>query len=343
MGIAQDLPEVIALYPNAVTARVSNHKKVTVFRTGPTHARRINRFQVHLDDISRFLDKQIHDRQQAKYERLAKLYGLRNAYRLVAGATETIVYPDPDPEITSHDGQSARTGANATFDVLHDATGNTNRDSIDSDFVQIRASATIDQYERITRLQFLFDVSSITDSDTLDDATLSVWIVGKINSLLGEGSLNSALVVCEAVPGSDTASADSDFQAMLSTDFGRTGTQASITTGEYTDIILNALGEAEVDFTDLARYGLRDGWDIDDLIPHDTGATWGSTDQMSMEMRMADRGGSPSTINDPKLTLNTTEAPVGANVPPYGQVIFNSADEESRPRYGQRIARGTEE
>lgn len=33
----------------------------------------------------------------------------------------------------------------------------------------------------------------------------------------------------------------------------------------------------------------------------------------------------------------------GANLPPYGQVIFNSADEENRPRYGQRIARGTEE
>ncbi len=38
-------------------------------------------------------------------------------------------------------------------------------------------------------------------------------------------------------------------------------------------------------------------------------------------------------------------APVngGAGLPPYGQVIFNSADEANRPRYGQRIARGTEE
>ena len=35
--------------------------------------------------------------------------------------------------------------------------------------------------------------------------------------------------------------------------------------------------------------------------------------------------------------------PDGAGLPPYGQVIFNSADEENRPRYGQRIARGTEE
>ena len=31
------------------------------------------------------------------------------------------------------------------------------------------------------------------------------------------------------------------------------------------------------------------------------------------------------------------------NLPLYGQVIFNSADEENRPLYGQRIARGTEE
>ncbi len=35
--------------------------------------------------------------------------------------------------------------------------------------------------------------------------------------------------------------------------------------------------------------------------------------------------------------------PLGANLPPYGQVIFNSADEENRPIYGQRIARGTDE
>ena len=45
----------------------------------------------------------------------------------------------------------------------------------------------------------------------------------------------------------------------------------------------------------------------------------------------------------PVLDEAAGPVPGGANLPPYGQVIFNSADEENRPRYGQRIARGTEE
>ncbi len=64
------------------------------------------------------------------------------------------------------------------------------------------------------------------------------------------------------------------------------------------------------------------------------------------------RGKSDGVVRPPAthriLVYFSTELAVAppesdANWPTYGQVIFNSADEENRPIYGQRIARGAEE
>lgn len=55
----------------------------------------------------------------------------------------------------------------------------------------------------------------------------------------------------------------------------------------------------------------------------------------------------PVTLFTPKwaatMPLTPPEPVNGVGLPSHGQVIFNSAVQENRPRYGQRIARGTEE
>lgn len=326
LGIADDLPEIVTIQPHSVTARISSRQLVTVFRAGPTHARRGYYFQKELRDITRFLERQWFVRQQREYDRIAKLYGLKH-FVPVAGAATTIIFPDPDgaPGATTSDSRVQRSGFDATFGVVHDATGNGGSSADAISFMQIRASATLDQYERIIRHQYLFDYSSIAPTDILVSATLALVAVNKTNDLLGQDSANSAIVVCESVPGSDTGVVPSDYQAMLSVDFGRSGNQASISLGVYTNITLNALGRGQIDFStgSIARLGGRYGWDIDNLVPHDTGATWSASGSMAYEIVMSDTGGVPPTIQDPRLTLVHDEAP-----PPPPPL-------EPHPEYGQ--------
>ena len=61
-------------------------------------------------------------------------------------------------------------------------------------------------------------------------------------------------------------------------------------------------------------------------------------------VRARDNGATEATGDNWRAQDLVAPPPVsGKNLPPYGQVIFNSADQANRPRYGQRIARGTEE
>ncbi len=75
-----------------------------------------------------------------------------------------------------------------------------------------------------------------------------------------------------------------------------------------------------------------------------------ATEQTATEVKTLDDDGFTltHTINsanaDQIFYIAFGDGPVsGDNLARYGQSIFNSADEENRPRYGQRIARGTEE
>ncbi len=326
-------PEITKMLPGMVQARLGEVQWVSDFRTHHKWGKVILHRWKEFKEYQTYLQR----REDAWIYRRAERLGIP----VVGGAAETTFHPDPDPEVSSVDGYAQRT-TDAVFGTLRDGNGtffNDTEGSSDIPHIQAADAGNPDWYFRIRRGRFVFDTSTLPDSDIIDAAIISIKPDGFLNTLLGESSDNSKMHWCAGNGGSDTAVASADYQAQGDTSFGSTpNNQSAMLVGVYQDTTLEANGRAHISTTGVSDFGCRYGWDIDNLVPHDNGCTWLADANQRIRTIMADRAG---TADDPKLVVTHSEA--AADLPSYGQVIFNSADEESRPRYGQRIARGTEE
>ena len=144
------------------------------------------------------------------------------------------------------------------------------------------------------RVITLFDTSAIPDTDTIDSATLSLYLgTDKLDQLSTGGSIG----IVDAAPASNTAIATGDFATMGSTLQASTVTIASVGTNAYKDFALNATGLSNISKTGISKFGVREEADRSNTEPtaQTNGAKYRYVNWFS-----ADTSG---TTSDPKLVV----------------------------------------
>lgn len=204
--------------------------------------------------------------------------------------TVTTKYPDPNPESTTVDGYVAK----------DDASWATARDSAVGDYAGDADANTICAYFQISpyycwRNIFLFDTSSITDTDVVSDAYLS------FNAGAPGDAQSTYLCITQSNPTSNTSLGTGDFdQTRDSLNGGTEGITrfalSSWSAGSYNDLTLNATGRGWVSLTGISKFGVTLALDMDNTTPTGTNG-WGSWVH-------ADNTG---TSSDPKLTVTHAE------------------------------------
>ena len=219
---------------------------------------------------------------------------------------ESTFFPNPDPETTSVDGRVTSESANALWaDLRALADGTYTSDDV-AGLVgfTVFAHTTTDRFLNIGRAFFLFDTSSIGDTDTIDSATFSI-----IATLKTDNDSDS-IRFTTTTPASNTAIVLGDYDQIGTTANATDVTLASINVGgtTYTDWTLNATGLTNISKTSISKFGLRWVKDTADTpIP-----SWAaSTFRSEMEARMAETAGTPDTVQDPKLVVTHTAAAAG--------------------------------
>lgn len=203
------------------------------------------------------------------------------------------VYPDPDPETTTIDGDARRSSVNETFSTIRGGAGTAMNDTAASHFVTLAATSTSNQYSELRRFIALFNTASLTASANISSAVLSLFGTGKTNGL-GDPDLH----IASSTPASNTTLATGDYSNVGSTSFGNV-TYAGFSTVAYNDITLDSNGIANISKTGVSKFSALLSWDINNSF---TGA-WSSLAQSYLSFNSADQG---ATTNDPKLVVTYT-------------------------------------
>lgn len=215
-------------------------------------------------------------------------------------------YPDPSSETTSVDGRTTRdsTGAGAAWNLVRGAIGNTSNDTASTIVVRIQADTTSNQYTLMNRGIFVFDSSAITDSDTITDATVSLYSTA-VSDVMSQsvGLTNAATASNTVVDSPDYKTNETYTTRYCDTDIDL----GSITTSAYNAFALNATGLAAISKTGVTKFGSKMSGDIDNSEP-----TWSTGANCTVTWSSADNTG---TSQDPKLVVNTTAAGASTFVP----------------------------
>jgi len=223
---------------------------------------------------------------------------LANATYPVLTDTTTTVYPDADTETTSVDGQINEQNE-TTWNSAHDSS---NGDSINDTSVTARIRARIegDGEYTIIRNAYLFDTSSIPDSDTISSATMSLYGTSATND---DDDGDDFIAIVSSNPASDTALVTQDFDLIGDaiddpTEMHDTGARIqieSISTSAYNDWALNSTGINNISKTGITKFGAREGHDI-----LDNPVVMSNGQDNSIVVSTADETG---TSQDPKLVV----------------------------------------
>lgn len=211
---------------------------------------------------------------------------LQNLARPVVqcGLTITTVFPDPDPETTTVDGDVFNGAGNATYLTNWNAAGDTARPSDATVLVgQQLFSGLYYQYRAIT----LFNTAAI-GTDTINSATYSI-----VPDSFGTGT-NFNVRVVSTTPASNTNLVAADYQQLSTVNGGESGSTSGMTAGTYTDITLNATGIGYINKTGVTKLGCRSNREADQTVPPNTEYLF---------WRTADTAG---TGSDPKLVVDHT-------------------------------------
>lgn len=207
--------------------------------------------------------------------------------------TITTFFPDPNPETATVDGTAERSGVDETFTTIRAGAGvNADDSAATMNVCRLIATATTDQFSRLGRGFFLFDTSSIPDSEEINSAVFS--LIKDASSSTGLGDTNADLVA--STPASNTAIAAGDYGNVGSTRFATGNSISSMNTGSYNDWNLNSSGLANITTTGISKFAVRLKWDFDNSF---TG-TWASTAETDFNAPSADTA---DTTSDPKLVV----------------------------------------
>ena len=225
------------------------------------------------------------------------------------------VYPDPNVEVSTVDGQVGNVSEDTTLSNVITGTGDY---SVDSDATLlagwVRSSTTSNQYAQVIRGVYLFDTSALTAGATITAATFSLFGVSRSNSLSGEASANSVLHVVATIPAANTSLTGTDYGTFEGTSFGAGPQQDAWSDTAYNDITINATGQAAISKTGITKFGTRIGWDFSNTT---TGLTWASNSPQGYTVIAADTA---LQTTDPKLVVTYTPAS-GATAPSYRNLL----------------------
>jgi hypothetical protein len=201
--------------------------------------------------------------------------------------------PSPGPESWATIRAGSGTGAGDTDTAVYPCFINTN--------------TTGDAYDILMRGIFLFDTSSIPDSDTITSATFSFASPAKYNNAGFTSTSSLDPHVVGSTPASNTSVTSSDYSQLGTTSFGSVAYDSVVTdSSTYNDISLDSNGMAAVSTTAVTKYGIRCGADFSDTSPAHTVAGQNA----SVHFIIADTSG---TSADPKLVVVHSAAPSAPN------------------------------
>src|SRR3990167_3511086 len=186
-------------------------------------------------------------------------FGNENIIPGKVGNTTTTVYPNPgNPGTTSVDGYVGNTGENTTFATVRSGAGDTVNVTTSSGLAgEIDCSGTTDNFGAIYRGIYLFDTSSIPDTDNIDSATLSLFGNTQSNTA-GHASPENDVTIVSTAPASNTTLAASDFNIASWTMTQQNSTDiayASWSLVAYNDFALNATGVGNISKTGITKFG----------------------------------------------------------------------------------------
>jgi hypothetical protein len=222
------------------------------------------------------------------------------------GNTTSTFFPDADPESTSIDGMAYRITGSESWATIRAGAGTHTADTQTAEApVFLEPASTGDSYTILRRGIFLFDTSSIPDTDTVTSATLSFASSGKNNNASFSSTSSLDPHVVASTPASSNSIAASDYGQIGATSFGSVTYDSIVTdSSTYNDISLDANGRAAVSTTGVTKYGVRAGADFSDTSPAHPG--WVSSGNSRVNFVMADNTG---TSADPKLVVVHSAAP----------------------------------
>ena len=217
------------------------------------------------------------------------------------------VYPDPDPETTSVDGNTSHvytTGSGVAWGTLVAAAGTAAVDTgSPNNIIRMRGDNVLNQFVDLWRGIFLFDTSALGAGSTVDSATLSLWGTSKADALVATPNIN----IYSSAPASNTALAAGDFDSLGSTAFSTAITYDNWSVTAYNDFALNASGLTNISKTAVSKFGARNvNYDVANSAP-----PW--ADQAISRLNGANAEAADTT-NDPKLVVTYT-AGAAAGVP----------------------------
>ena len=277
--LGHGLDKVDLILPNAVFQRLDKNTYKAEFRTHNKYSKRLFYEYKPIWKVFHWFD-----------ERVANIY----IPRLNLGFDTLIAQPVAGAN-SPIDGTVLHTQANQTFDVLREAAGSAAATSDATPKVaQLVASTVADTYNTLLRSIFCFNTSSLGGGATISVAVFSLEGAG------GDASLGATTYdVVSAAPAATNNLVAGDYDSLGTTVFGDFGT--TITSGSYEDVTLDANGIANINKTDISKFGVRLGWDTDDSF----GGTWVSAAETYETADFADQTG---TSSDPKLTVTFTLA-----------------------------------
>ena len=208
------------------------------------------------------------------------------------------LYPSLDGRVGWNEGTQYDSFANAR----NHSGGDFSADDTSAQIAGVRVSmvlnSPLDKADFFNRSIFVF-THSISPPVHIESVVFSVWVTNK------NDGLSTSVSLVAATPASDSALANTDFSTLGSTRFASDVSISSITTGQYTDFTLNASGlsaiQTAINGSSKIRLGLRLAIDLDNAYVEDTG---GNSD---ITLYYSEQGGTPVTVNDPKLVITYTE------------------------------------
>lgn len=207
------------------------------------------------------------------------------------GLTSSEFFPDASPETTTVDGWARNKNATTWSNALDGTNGTQDASDSESGTNRPLSRKTTASDWTVSPAFYLFDTSSIADTDTIDSATFNIFSFA--DSPNDPDTVTQHLVA--GTPASNTAIVGADFDNYGSTSFGNR-LASTMTSLQYYATTLNASGLSAIDATGVSKFSM-----IDDLIltPTDpTGDNW-------KNIYMSEFTG---TSRDPKLVVQHSAA-----------------------------------
>lgn len=196
---------------------------------------------------------------------------------------------DGEVETSGQDDTLANVRADTGTGVIHTSTFM---------YIELKCSATTDQFQLLARGIMTFDTSSLGASASISDATLDVYWQAQRTVI---GTIDSMEVV-GATPATDDSLVAGDYNQTGTTGFGSI---TSFTGAGYKTATLNASGISNIDKEGVSGFGLLTDWDYDNNFD----GTWVDQDNSWRRFFQADWN---SGAGAPFLTV-TYSASSGTN------------------------------